>query len=108
MRAVRDVERGLGLARQKDSGDGGDVRQMRSALEWVIQNSDVARLQREAAQRGLHGQRHGAQVDRHVIAHGDRFARVVVNGAGVIAALFDVGRKGRAPQNNSHLLRDGD
>src|SRR5208282_6652378 len=43
----------------------------------------------------------------HVVAHGDDFARAVEHGAGIIAPLFDVGRKRRAPQGRAHLLGNG-
>jgi hypothetical protein len=46
-------------------------------------------------------------VNRHVIAHGDDFARAVEYGAGVVAAFLDVGRKGRPAQRRAHFFGDG-
>jgi hypothetical protein len=46
-------------------------------------------------------------VNGHVIAHGDNFALAVENCAGIIAPLFDVGRKCGPPQRRSHLFRYG-
>ena len=43
----------------------------------------------------------------HVIAHGHDFARIVKHRAGVIAPLFDVGRKRCAAQGRAHLFRNG-
>ena len=44
---------------------------------------------------------------RHVIAHGNHFARAVKDRAGIIAAFFDVGRKCGAAQGRAHLFRNG-
>ena len=55
--------------------------------------------------RDRHG--HGAQVHRHVVAHGDDLACGIEDGAGVVAALFDVGREGGAAQGGAHLLGNG-
>ena len=44
---------------------------------------------------------------RHVIAHGDDLACGIEDGAGVVAALFDIGREGSAAQGGSHLFGDG-
>ena len=44
---------------------------------------------------------------RHVIAHGDDLARGVEHGAGVVAALLDIGRERSAAQRRAHLLGDG-
>ena len=43
----------------------------------------------------------------HVVAHGDDFTVCSEDGAGVVAALFDVGRKCSASQGCAHLLGDG-
>ncbi len=56
----------------------------------------------------LHRKRHRAQMHGHVIAHGHRFAVGVVNGAGIIAALLDIGRKRSFAQHRAHLFGDGD
>ena len=42
----------------------------------------------------------------HVVAHGEDAARGVKYGAGVIAALFDVGGKCGTTERRSHLFRD--
>jgi hypothetical protein len=57
--------------------------------------------------RGGDGHGHGAEVDGHVIAHGNDLSRRIEDGAGVVAALFDVGRKGGAAESGSHLFSDG-
>src|ERR1041385_8702 len=44
---------------------------------------------------------------RHMIAHGDHFTSTAKYSAGIIAALFDVGRKCRAAQRGAHLFRNG-
>ena len=50
---------------------------------------------------------HGAHVHRHVIAHGDDLACGIKDGAGVVAALFDIRGKGSAAQGGSHFFSDG-
>src|SRR5208282_2503195 len=44
---------------------------------------------------------------RHVIAHGDDLSCGIEDGAGVVAALFNIGRKGSAAQGSSHFFGDG-
>ena len=55
--------------------------------------------------RDRHG--HGAEVHGHVVAHGDDALLGVEEGAGVVAALLDVGRDGGAAQGGAHLFGDG-
>src|SRR5579862_1044259 len=43
----------------------------------------------------------------HMVAHGDDFAERIKNGARIVPALLDVGRKCGAAQSGPHLLRDG-
>ena len=56
----------------------------------------------------LDGERHGAQMHGHVIALRDGMAMFIVDGAGVVQPLLDVGREAGPAECNSHLLRDGD
>src|SRR5580765_1847115 len=42
----------------------------------------------------------------HVVAHGHHFAQAVKHRAGVVAPLFDIGRKSGAPQRRTHLFRN--
>src|SRR6266436_1601449 len=44
----------------------------------------------------------------HVIAHGDRLARGIVNRAGIIAPLLDVGRVRGLAQRHPHFFRNRD
>jgi hypothetical protein len=53
------------------------------------------------------GHRHGTEVHSHVIAHGDDLARGIEDSAGVVAALFDVGRERSTAQGGSHFFGDG-
>ena len=84
-----------------------DVRQVCTAGVRVVQDGDVAFPKVELADRRIYGQRHGAEVDRHMIAHGDHPLVPVKERAGVVAPLLDIGRDGSAPQGRSHLLRNG-
>src|ERR1700737_2466274 len=43
----------------------------------------------------------------HVIAHSQHLAVGVVNGAGIIAAFFYIGRKCGTPENGTHFFCDG-
>ena len=55
-----------------------------------------------------HRKRHRAQVHRHVIAHRDGFARCVVDRAGIVAPLLDVGRVRGLAQHHAHFFGDRD
>ncbi len=48
-----------------------DVGQVRAAAEWVVEHGDVAGLELQFIERGAHRHGHGAEVHRHVVAHGD-------------------------------------
>ena len=78
---------------REHTGDGRDIGQMSSAAEWIVQNGDVARFQIERTRGVLDRERHRAQMDGHVIAHGDGFAGCIVDGARIIAPLFNIRRE---------------
>ena len=61
-----------------------------------------------ASDHGADGQRHGAQMHGHVVAHGYGLGSGIVDGAGVVAAFLDVGREGGLAQHDAHFVRDGD
>ncbi len=84
------IRRALG-ALEEDARDGGDVRQMRAPAERVVEDRHVSRAQGKRGQRVLHRERHGAQMHGHVVAHGHGLAGGVVDRAGVIAPLLDIG-----------------
>ena len=44
---------------------------------------------------------------RHVITHGDDLAFGIEDSAGVVAALFDIGRERSTTQGGSHFFGDG-
>ena len=71
-------------------------------------DGDVARAERERVHDVAHRERHGAEVHGHVVAHGDGIARGVIDRAGKIAALLDIGRERGLAQHHPHLLGDGD
>ena len=100
----RNVEERFLLAGNKDGLHHGDVRQMRSACKWIVEYGNVSRFERQSVHRSPHRHRHGAKMDRHVVAHGDGLPGEIENRAGVVAPFFDVRRKGRAPQDRTHLL----
>ena len=83
-----------------------DVGKVRAPYERVVEHNDIARRKFALRHRRRDRHRHRTQVHRHVIAHGDNLARGIEDGARVVAALFDVGRKRRAAQRGSHLFRD--
>ena len=93
MRAVRDIERRLAIAFQKDAGDRGDIGKVRAAAERIVQNRDIAGAEIEGLRGVLYRERHRAQMHGHVIAHGHRFAAGVVNGARIVAAFLDIRRE---------------
>jgi hypothetical protein len=87
-----------------DRRDQSNVGQMGSTLERVVEHDDVAWLHRRRVYRGLNGHRHGSQMHRHVIAHSDDLTFAVEHGAGIVAALLDVGRESRPAQSGSHFF----
>ena len=70
--------------------DQGYVRQVSAAAEGVVDHGDVAGRELEAVQGSAHGHGHGAQVDGHMIAHGDDSAVGIEHRARVIAPLLDI------------------
>ena len=79
---------------------------MRAAAKWIVQDDDVARVQSKVLERVADRHRHRAQVHGHVVAHRQRLAIAVVDGAGVIAALFDIRRKRSSTKDDAHLVGD--
>ncbi len=87
--AVRNVESRL-LCGVEDPGDERDVRQVRAALERIVEHDDVARLELRLLQSPLDRHGHGAQVHGDVVALGQHPPRNVEDRSRKIAALFDV------------------
>ena len=107
MGAIGDVEGGASAAAQKDGRDHGDVGQMGSATIGIVEKSHIAGRETERRENRGDRHRHRSQVDRHVVAHGDQFSVGGEDCGGVVAALFDVGRKRGAAKGRAHLDRDG-
>jgi len=55
-----------------------------------------------------HGERHGAEVHGHVVAHRDGFAQGVIHCTGIIAPFLDVGAEGCLAQYGAHFVGDRD
>ena len=91
----------------KTRSNHGDVGQMRAAAEGIVQHGDVAGCERELVNGGAHRHGHGAEMHRHVIAHGECVAIGIEERTGVIATLFDVGGEGGAAERGAHLFGDG-
>ena len=68
---------------------------------------DVAGHEIDGRNRRLHAHRHGAQMHGHVVAHGNHARLAIEDGAGVVAALLDIGRERGAAQGSAHLLGNG-
>ena len=105
--AVCHIEIGLPALAQKHAGNCGDVRQMRAATERIIDQNQITRLEVKGLQGELDGERHGTQMHRHVIAHGDGAPVFVIYSAGIIPPLLNVGAEGSAAQDCPHFLCDG-
>ena len=86
--------------------DDRDVRQMRAAVERVVQRDHVARLQRGAAivQHGAHAFAHRAEMHRHVRRVRHQEALGVEDGAGEVQPLLDVDAHRRVLQHRTGLL----
>src|ERR1700733_7998442 len=70
----------------------------------VVQNHHVPPFQGQRFHCYFHRNGHGAEVDRHVVAHGNDSSLRIKYGAGVIAALDDVGRNGSAAKGRAHFF----
>jgi len=81
---------------------------MRAALKRVVQDDDVTAAHVDGVDGRAHRERHRAEMHRHVIALRNRLAVGVVDGAGVVEPLFDIGREPGAAQRDAHLLGDGE
>src|SRR5579872_275514 len=79
---------------------------MGAPMIGVVEHRQIARMEADAPEGGLDGQRHRAQMDRDVRRLGDHAPTPVEDGAGVVAALLDVDGIGGASQDDSHLLGD--
>ena len=82
----------------------GYVRQMSAAGVGIVEHGDVARREFEGFQGCRNGHGHGAQMNRHVVAHRRHAALAVKHCTGIIPAFLDIRRKGRAAQRRPHLL----
>jgi hypothetical protein len=80
---------------------------VRAAAEGIVEHDDVARFEFAILHSGGNRHRHGAEVHRHVITHGDDLAFGIEDSAGVVAALFDIGRERSTTQCGSHFFGDG-
>ena len=78
-------------ASQEDWGDHCDVGEVGAAEVGVVEDDDVARAEGREGEDGFDGGGHGAEMDGDVGGLGDETAAGVKDGAGVIAALLDVG-----------------
>ena len=85
----------------------GDVGQVGAPGKWIVEHRDVARLQPELIEGRPHRHGHRSQVHGHEVAHGQHPPRAIEHGAGIIAALLDVGGERRAAQRRAHLLGNG-
>src|SRR5690348_3728908 len=73
--------------------------------KWVIENSHVPGLKRQAIDGSFNRHRHRAEMYRHVVPHGQELAAGIKERAGVIAALLDVGGKRTSPEGGTHFFR---
>ena len=83
-----------------------DIGEVSAAAEGVVEHDYVAGVELAMIDRRGYRHGHGAEVHGHVIAHGDDLARGIEDGAGVIAAFFDIGREGSAAQRGPHFFGD--
>ncbi len=106
VRAIGDVEQRPRRTRREDGHHHRQVGQVRAPGVGVVQQGDVSGAELECAQRGLDRHGHRAEMDGHVVAHGKDISRGVENGAGIVAALLDVGRKRGTAERGAHFFRD--
>src|ERR1700688_1972306 len=107
MGAIGDVKEGALFVLQMNGHHHGYVREMRAASKGIVQYGDVSGLQRQGGASGRNGRRHGAQMHRHVVTHGEYLTTGIVNGTGIIPAFFYIWRKCGAPKDGAHFFGDG-
>ncbi len=105
--AIGEEEARLGIAFEKDRGDGGDIRKMCAAAKGIVDDGDIAGLKIDGLADVADGFGHGTEVNGHVIAHGGGFPGGVVDGAGVVAAFLDVDRECCFAEDDAHFAADG-
>lgn len=84
-----------------------DIGQVGPAAERIVQHSHVARPQIEMIERRANRHRHRAEVDRHVVAHGNDLTVGIENSAGIIPPFLNVWRERGAAECGAHLFGDG-
>jgi hypothetical protein len=104
MGARGDIENRIGQMIDKHRKHQRDIGKMRAPGVGIVQNHDIATLERERIHGRLDRHGHGAEMHRHVVAHGNDPALRIKDCAGVIAALDDIGRDRSAAQRGSHLF----
>ena len=108
MAAAADEEQNLAAGGVKHRRNDRDIRQMRAAVERIVQRHDVAGFQRRVAivQHRAHTLPHRAEVHGHMRSIGDQSAFRIENGAGEIEAFLDVHAHRRVLQHGAGLFRD--
>ncbi len=94
------------LSAEEDRSDQRQVRQMRAAGKRIVDRGDVAWAKLEPFDRGAHGKRSGAEMDRDMGGLRDQFAAAVEQRTREIVALLDVRREAGLAQHDAHLLGD--
>ena len=81
---------------------------MRASAKRIVEDDDVARLHLHMVDGRTYGERHCAKVYGQMVALRDRVAVRVIDGAGVVQTLLDVGGEPGAAERDAHLFGDRD
>ncbi len=104
MSTVGDKSEQLSVDKQRC--DHGDVRQVSTAEEGIVNHHHVAVSPAQTTDDIAHGIGHTAEVNRNMRRLGTELAPGIEDRAGEIETVLDVGREGGAAQHRPHLLAD--
>ena len=74
MCAICGVRKGALFVVEKNRRDESEIRQMRSASERIVERGDITGIELEPLDRGAHGKRSGAEMNRDVRSLRDQLA----------------------------------
>ncbi len=102
---VGDIERRL-FGITKDRSDQGDIRQVCSAFEGIVEHDHITSCHLDRFYCRRHGQRHRPQMNRYVRSLGDHASLAIEDSTGKIPAFLDIWRERRAVKRYPHFLGD--
>src|SRR5689334_23434429 len=79
---------------------------MRSTVIRIVEDDHIARLNFSRIDRGGHRERHGTEMNGHVVALSNHLAECIKDRARIVPALFNIWRESGPLQSGAHFLRN--